>query len=67
MEVKTNLYYLQDKISYNNFFENQYQINNQIFSTTDNTCYQKRERYRADVELKYNMSPTSLLEYNFRD
>jgi hypothetical protein len=26
----------------------------------------KPEQYRADVELKYNMSPTSLLEYNFR-
>jgi hypothetical protein len=36
MERKTNLYYLQDQITYNNFFENQYQINNQIFSTTDN-------------------------------
>jgi hypothetical protein len=65
--VKTNLYYLQDKISDNNFFENQYQINNQIFSTTDNTFVTKKpEQYRADVELKYNMSPTSLLEYNFR-
>jgi hypothetical protein len=29
MERKTNLY-LQDQITYNNFFENQYQINNQI-------------------------------------
>jgi hypothetical protein len=32
---------------------------------TDNTFVTKREQYRADVELKYNMSPTSL-EYNFR-
>jgi hypothetical protein len=63
---KTNLYYLQDKISYNNFFENQYQINNQILVRPIILCYQKREQYRADVELKYNMSPTSLLEYNFR-
>jgi hypothetical protein len=65
--VKTNLYYLQDKILANNFFENQYQINDQNFSTTDNTLITKRpEQYRADVELKYTMSKTSLLEYNFR-
>lgn len=65
--VKTNLYYLQDKITSNNFIQNQYQINNQSFSTTDNTLITKRpEQYRADVELKYTISSTSLLEYNFR-
>ncbi|MDG2432219.1 hypothetical protein [Flavobacterium sp.] len=65
--VKTNLYYLQDKIIANNYFESQYQINNQNFSTSDNTLITKKpEQYRADVELKYTMSKTSLLEYNFR-
>jgi hypothetical protein len=63
---KTNLYYLQDKISYNNFFLKINIINNQILVMTDNTLLPKPEQYRADVELKYNMSPTSLLEYNFR-
>lgn len=65
--VKTNLYYLQDKITSKNFIESQYQINNQSFSTTDNTLITKRpQQYRADVELKYTISSTSLLEYNFR-
>jgi hypothetical protein len=65
--VKTNLYYLQDKITSKNFIESQYQINNQSFSTTDYTLITKRpQQYRADVELKYTISSTSLLEYNFR-
>lgn len=65
--VKTNLYYLQDKITSNIFSENLYQINNQNFSTTDNTFITKvPSQFRADIELKYAMSPTSLLEYNLR-
>jgi hypothetical protein len=28
---------------------------------TDNTLLKKSQQYRADVELKYNISPTSLL------
>lgn len=67
LSVKTNLYYLQDRINTNQIFENQYQIYNQEFITSDNTFITKKpQQYRVDLELKYNTSKTSLLEYNLR-
>src|SRR5690606_8429540 len=48
-------------------FQNHFQINNNIFTTTDNTFITKKpQQYRSDLEIKYNTSKTSLLEYNLR-
>jgi len=67
LSIKTNLYYLQDKIITNQLFENQYQINNQNFTTTDNTFITKKpQQYRGDLQIKHSTSKTSLLEYNLR-
>lgn len=65
--IKTNLYYLQDKIVTNQLFQNDFTINNQNFTTKDNTFITKKpQQYRGDLEIKYNTSNTSLLEYNIR-
>lgn len=67
LSVKTNLYYLQDRITTNQLFQNDFQINNNVFTTTDNTFITKKpQQYRGDLEIKYNTSKTSLLEYNLR-
>lgn len=67
LSIKTNLYYLQDRISTNQLFQNDFQINNDTFITTDNTFITKKpQQYRGDLEIKYNTSKTSLLEYNLR-
>ncbi|APY07407.1 hypothetical protein BWZ20_03425 [Winogradskyella sp. J14-2] len=67
LSVKTNLYYLQDRITTNQLFQNDFQINNDVFTTIDNTFITKRpQQYRGDLEIKYNTSKTSLLEYNLR-
>ena len=67
LSMKTNLYYLQDRITTNQLFQNDFQINNDIFTTTDNTFITKKpQQYRGDLEIKYNTSKTSLLEYNLR-
>lgn len=67
LSIKTNLYYLQDRITTNQLFQNDFQINDDIFTTTDNTFITKKpQQYRGDLEIKYNTSKTSLLEYNLR-
>ena len=67
LKVKTNLYYINDKITSEQLFENSYIINNEEFTTTDNTFITKKpNQYRGDLEIKYNSSKTSLLEYNLR-
>ncbi len=67
LKVKTNLYYINDKITSNQLFENNYIINNNQFTTIDNTfIIKKPEQYRGDVEIKYNSSKNSLLEYDLR-
>ena len=67
LSIKTNLYYLDDKIITNQFLQNNFTINNQNFVTKDNTFITKKpQQYRGDLEIKYNTSNTSLLEYNFR-
>lgn len=67
LSIKTNLYYLHDKITTNQLFQNQFEINNENFTTTDNTFITKKpQQYRGDIEIKYNTSKTSLLEYNLR-
>ena len=67
LSVKVNLYYLKDRITTNQLFENQFDINNENFITSDNTFITKNpQQYRGDIEIKYGTSKTSLLEYNVR-
>jgi len=67
LNVKTNLYYLKDRITTNQLFENQFKINENSFNTSDNAFITKKpQQYRGDVKVKYNTSKTSLLEYNLR-
>ncbi len=67
LKVKTNLYYINDEITSEQLFENSYIINNEEFTTTDNTFITKNpKQYRSDLEIKYNASKTSLLVYNLR-
>jgi hypothetical protein len=67
LKVKTNLYYINDKITSEQLFENSYIINNEEFTTTDNTFITKKpKQYRGDLEIKYNFSKTSLIEYDLR-
>lgn len=67
LKVKTNLYYINDKITSEQLFENQYIIDGESFTTTDDYLITKKpKQYRGDLEIKYNSSKTSLLEYNLR-
>lgn len=48
-------------------FIDQYQFNDEIFETSDNTVIRKKPiQYRGDLNVKYNSSQTSLLEYSAR-
>lgn len=62
--VKTNLYYINDNIKLNQLNTTENNIENQTLNTSDifNTT-KKPQFYRGDVELKYNTSKNSLLEY----
>jgi hypothetical protein len=67
LSVKTNGYYVRDRIVRNELVENQFQINNQSFATSDYTSLIKKpEQYRGDLEIKYTMSKNSSLEYTSR-
>lgn len=63
--AKVNLYYLNDKINTNQNSANYYTINNDNFSTFDNSQISKRPvYYRGDILLKHKISDRSLLEYS---
>jgi hypothetical protein len=67
LSIKTNSYYIRDRIVRNELIENQFQINNQTFATSDYTSLIKKpEQYRGDLEIKYTMSKNSSLEYTFK-
>lgn len=67
LKVKTNLNYINDKITSEQLFENQYIIDGESFTTTDDYLITKKpKQYRGDLEIKYNSSKISLLEYNLR-
>ncbi|SFW22974.1 hypothetical protein [Cellulophaga fucicola] len=70
LKAKVNLYYLLDKINSNQFSESIIITGNEHFAIFDDNHINKKPlQYRGDLELKYNTSKTSLLEYNvsFRD
>ena len=70
LKAKVNLYYLSDKINSNQFSESSIITGDEQFAIFDDNYINKKPlKYRGDLELKYNTSKTSLLEYNvsFRD
>lgn len=67
LNVKINLYYLQDKITSQQLFEKQFEINNEAFTTSDYTFITKKpQQYRSDLKIKYNTSKNTLFEYNIK-
>ncbi|MCL5244424.1 hypothetical protein M4I21_01300 [Cellulophaga sp. 20_2_10] len=66
LKAKVNLYYLSDKINSNQFSESTIITGDEQFAIFDDNYINKKPlQYRGDLELKYNTSKTSLLEYNF--
>ena len=64
LSVKTNLYYLNDNINFNQIATNENNFNNETILTIDNfTTNKKPQFFRGDIEVKYNSSKNSLLEY----
>ena len=67
LSLKVNLYYIQDQITTDQFFENRYQVAGDNFITSDEISISKKpQQYRGDLKLKYHSSKSSLLEYTFR-
>ena len=65
VKAKVNFYLISDRINSNQFSESNIRINDQEFTTFDNNFFQKEpNQYRGDIEIKFNTSETSLLEYN---
>ncbi len=67
MDVKTNVYYLTDRINALQRNESTTVVDGQQFTTSDHyeTCKSPRQ-LRGDLELKYTPTPKSLLEYTAR-
>lgn len=64
LSIKTNLYYINDNLKLNQLNSTENKIQNETFITSDNFYTIKNPHfYRGDVELKYNTSKNSLLEY----
>ncbi|MFT3947478.1 MAG: hypothetical protein QM763_10970 [Agriterribacter sp.] len=67
LSIKTNLYYLNDKISSEQSNVTSNNIYGQQFITSDKYSIKKKPtQYRGDIEAKYNISKNSLLEYSIR-
>lgn len=67
LAIKSNLYYLRDEITLVERIDNNNFIGGQPILTTDNYHLEKRPlQYRGDVQVKYNTSEKSLLEYTFK-
>lgn len=64
LSVRTNLYFINDNIKLNQVNTGEYDIQNESFTTIDDfNTTKKPQFYRGDIELKYNTSKNSLLEY----
>jgi hypothetical protein len=67
ISVKTNIFYVNDKIKSERFYESIYSLDNLSFKTTDEISGIKKPTvYRGDLELRVNTSKKTFLEYNFR-
>lgn len=64
ISIKTNLYYINDNIKFNQLNSTDNNIDSNIFTTSDKyKTIKKPQFYRGDIELKFNTSKNSLLEY----
>lgn len=64
LSVRTNIYFINDNIRLNQVNTGEYNIQNESFTTIDDfNTIKKPQFYRGDIELKYNTSKNSLLEY----
>jgi len=67
VSVKTSLYYLHDRITSEQLFQNSNFINNRQILTSDNSSVIKTpSHYRGDAEIKFNSSRKSLVEYKLK-
>lgn len=67
LNIKASVYFLKDRITSRQLFKNNYHIAQDNFSTSDRVKHIKKPTlYRGDLTLKYNLSKTSLLEYDLR-
>ncbi len=67
LSIKNNLYFLKDDIFAYQLSKSLNTIASQTFTTSDERSTHKRPiQCRGDLEMKYNTSKTSLLEYTFR-
>lgn len=65
--LKSNLFYVNDKLFGESFSSSSYHFDSGNFTTTDESKNTKKpELFRADLELKSNLSKKELLQYNFR-
>jgi hypothetical protein len=65
--VRTNVYYLHDKIQSSQAYINKNSINGTDFITSDVFGLRKTPlQYQGETEVKYNTSTRSLLEYNLK-
>ncbi len=65
--IKNNLYFMKDDIYGYQYSKMAFAVDGFEFNFSDQTQTHKRPvMYRGDLEMKYNTSKTSLLEYNFR-
>lgn len=67
LSLKSNIYYLNDKLKSQQINVSTNSINGQEFSTSDNySLIKKPKQIRGDIEAKYNISKNSLLEYSIQ-
>ena len=65
--LRSNLYFLEDKISQESSFENSVNFDDTSFTTFDKYYTLKTpKQYRADFLIKYNPNKKSLYEYNIQ-
>lgn len=67
LSLRTNIYYLNDKIDFNQRSENENFLDGSSFTTFDETnTIKKPELYRTDLYLSFITSKETLLEYKFK-
>ncbi|MBK8087045.1 MAG: hypothetical protein IPK31_03275 [Chitinophagaceae bacterium] len=64
--LKGNIYYVNDKISNQQNFDNQYFVSNNTIKTNDRTTGQKKpQSLKGDVNFRYSISSKALVEVSF--
>ena len=67
VNVKTNFYYLRDKLSSRQYLLTENTINEQRFFTSDNLNINKKPvQYRGDIEIKWKSTNTTQVEYRLK-